>query len=168
MSEKTTCPSKCIWSRLFTGVFAFVLLAAVPVLAVLVLGADVYSLVPAEEEPVQSPLTWDVPTTNLLKLKPAPNTGTLALANADAVLLSKWKYSFDLSTALELGGAGSTASSSGPSTTTLELTLLVALFALQDNLLASASPTLAPMLLTLFTQQNTILAELLGLPTTGF
>jgi len=164
MSEKTTCPSKCLWSRLFAGVFASVLLAAVPVLALLVLGADVYSLVPAAGEVVQSPLTFDAPTTNLLKLKPAQSGSGegLAKANAEAVLLSKWKYSFDLFTTLN-GGVGSTGTSVDPN-----LLLLTALFALQDNLLASASPTLAPMLLTLFTQQNTILAELLGLPTTGF
>jgi hypothetical protein len=164
MSEKTTCPSKCHWSRLFTGVFASVLLAAVPVLALLVLGADVYSLVPADGDLVQSPLTFDAPTTKLLKVKPAQTASGegLAKANVEAVLLSKWKYSSDLFTMLD-GGAGNNGNKVDPN-----LLLLTALFALQDNLLASASPTLAPMLLTLFTQQNTILAELLGLPTTGF
>jgi len=149
---------------LFTGVFASVLLAAVPVLALLVLGADVYSLVPADGDLVQSPLTFDAPTTKLLKVKPAQTASGegLAKANAEAVLLSKWKYSSDLFTMLDKG-AGSNGNGVDPN-----LLLLTALFALQDNLLASASPTLAPMLLTLFTQQNTILAELLGLPTTGF
>jgi hypothetical protein len=171
MSEKTTCPSKCIWSRVFPGAIAFVLLAAVPVLALPVLGADVFSLTPAAGEVIQSPLTFDAPTTNLLKVKPAPGTAgeKLVGANADAVLLTKWKYSFDLLTALQLGESPTIiVINTGPSDLTQQLLLLTSLFALQDNLLASAPPALVPSLLTLFTQQNAILAALLGLPTTGF
>jgi len=173
MSEKTTCPSKGIGSRVVKGALAFVLLAAVPVLALPVLGADIFSLAPAAGDVVQSPLTFDAPTTNLLKVKPAPNEAApgLATAKADAVLLSKWKYSYDLLTALELGGLNVIVINTNPvpSDTTLQLTLITALFAQQDMLLANSSPALAPSLLMLFTEQNNLIAALLGLPTTtGF
>lgn len=173
MSEKTTCPSKGIWSKVLAGAFAFAVLAAVPVLALPVLGADVFSLAPAAGEVVQNPLTFDAPTTKLLKLKPAPSASSkeLAAANADALLLNKWKYSFDLLTALELGGlnvivinTGSTTTT--PSDTTLQLTLITALFAQQAMLLANASPSTQTVLLQLFTQQNNLIAALLGLPPT--
>jgi len=167
MSEKTTCPSKGIWSRVFAGAFAFAVLAAVPVLALPVLGADVFSLAPAAGDVVQNPLTFDAPMTNLLKVKPAPSASRegFAAAKADAVLLSQWRYSFDLLTALELGGLSITINT-GPSDTTQQLLLLTALFAQQGTLLANAPPALVPSLLQLFTQQNNILAALLGLPPT--
>jgi len=162
MSEKTACPNKGIWSRVFAGAFAFALLAAVPVLALPVLGADLLSMAPAAGEVVQSPLTFDAPTTNLLKVKPAPSGSIegLAAAKADAVLLSKWQYSYDLLTALALGGISTTPTVDANT----NLLLVTALFSQQAMLLSEATPQMAPFLLQLFNEQNTIIANLLGVP----
>jgi len=107
MSENPKSASKGFWSKVLTGTFAFLLLAAVPALALPVLGADIFASGPAVVEVAQSPLTFDAPTTNLNKVTPTSSGSTegLAAANPDAVLLTKWKDTFDLLTALQLGGS---------------------------------------------------------------
>lgn len=153
MSETAKSPAKGFWSKAFGATFAFLLLAAVPALALPVLGADVFSSDPSSVEVSQSPLTFDAPATSLLKVTPVARGTQEASAQTDALVLAQWKNTDDLFDLLTQGN----------STDTLTLILLLeSIFTQQITLLETIFAQELALITALFTSFENTLLIILG------
>jgi hypothetical protein len=102
MSDIANSASKAVLSKWLARASALLLLVAVPVLALPVLGADLFSIPKTSAAVEQNPLTFDAPALTALKGKLAEGS-VAGPARSDALMLTKWRSTFDLFDAFFFG-----------------------------------------------------------------